>query len=39
MLPLFDAAFHVVARLLGDDVAQDTAHYIEYAYWQPGLEF
>jgi transcriptional regulator GlxA family with amidase domain len=29
-----DMALHVVARLLGDDVARETAHYIEYE-WQP----
>jgi len=29
-----DAAFHVVARLLGEDVARETAHYIEYPYPQ-----
>ena len=28
-----DAALHVVARLLGDDVAAETAHHIEYEYW------
>jgi transcriptional regulator GlxA family with amidase domain len=31
-----DMSFHVIARLLGDDVAQEAAHYIEYEYWQPG---
>jgi transcriptional regulator GlxA family with amidase domain len=29
-----DMALHVVARLLGDEVARETAHYIEYE-WQP----
>ncbi len=27
-------ALYVVARLLGEDVARETAHYIEYA-WEP----
>ncbi len=27
-----DMAFHVVARLCGDEVARETAHYIEYPY-------
>lgn len=29
-----DMSLHVVARLLGDEVARETAHYIEYE-WQP----
>lgn len=29
-----DMALHVVARLLGEDAARETAHYIEYD-WQP----
>jgi transcriptional regulator GlxA family with amidase domain len=29
-----DMALHVVARLLGDEVARETAHYIEYV-WEP----
>jgi transcriptional regulator GlxA family with amidase domain len=29
-----DMALHIVARLLGDDAARETAHYIEYE-WQP----
>ncbi|MBK8030909.1 MAG: DJ-1/PfpI family protein [Chloroflexi bacterium] len=31
-----DMAFHMVQRLLGEDVARQTARYIEYDYWQPG---
>ncbi len=31
-----DMSFHIVQRLLGEDVARATAHYIEYDYWQPG---
>lgn len=30
-----DMALHVIARLLGEDVAQQTASYTEYDYWQP----
>lgn len=30
-----DMALHIVARLLGKDEAHETAHYIEYDYWQP----
>jgi transcriptional regulator GlxA family with amidase domain len=29
-----DMSLHVVARLLGEDVARETAHYIEYQ-WEP----
>ena len=29
-----DMSLHVVARLLGEDVARETAHYIEYV-WEP----
>jgi len=29
-----DMALHVVARLLGEEVARETAHYIEYV-WEP----
>lgn len=31
-----DMAFHMVERILGADVARQTARYIEYDYWQPG---
>lgn len=31
-----DMAFHIVQRLLGEDVARQTARYIEYDYWKPG---
>ena len=30
-----DMSFHVLAKLLGQDIAAATAHYIEYP-WQPG---
>ena len=29
-----DMSLHVVARLLGEEVARETAHYIEYV-WEP----
>ena len=29
-----DGSFHVVARLLGDEIASRTARYMEYS-WQP----
>lgn len=29
-----DLSFHIVARLLGREVAQETARYMEYDYWQ-----
>ncbi len=31
-----DMSFHVIERLLGEDAARETAHYIEYDYWKPG---
>jgi transcriptional regulator GlxA family with amidase domain len=30
-----DLALHVIARLLGEDVARATAYHTEYDYWQP----
>src|SRR6516164_10568434 len=30
-----DGALHVVQRLLGDDVAWETARYMQYDYWEP----
>ncbi len=33
-----DGAFHVVARLLGKQIAQKSANYMEYA-WQPDREY
>lgn len=32
-----DMALHIVARLCGEDVARETAHYIEYQ-WEPHLQ-
>lgn len=31
-----DMSFHMLERLLGADVARETARYIQYDYWQPG---
>ncbi len=30
-----DMSLHVVARLQGEDVARETATYMQYEYWQP----
>lgn len=30
-----DMAFHLVARLYGDEIAAETARWIEYDYWPP----
>jgi transcriptional regulator GlxA family with amidase domain len=32
-----DMSLHVVGRLLGEEIARETAHYIEYDYWQPAI--
>jgi transcriptional regulator GlxA family with amidase domain len=31
-----DMSFHMLERLLGAEVAQQTARYIQYDHWQPG---
>lgn len=34
-----DSALHVISKMLGEDVAHETARYMEYDKWQPDAGF